>query len=277
MTRGIAVRVSKLAVAVVIAVSASALAAGAASAGEVIYNNIPSPLPGNFASIGNEAYSMSELGGEVEFAGTARNNLAVKVVMSSWACQRGGVSAETCESGLPRMKSYFKVPVTFRLYAVGAGNTVGAQLWERTKSFKMEYRPSVSPKCTGGRWYDEETATCYHGKAFVISLTGMKVRHLPSKAIITVSYNTTDHGPHPIGEAACSKTSAGCPYDSLNVALGEPSEKTLSLGSDPTEELFVNSTYPEMFCAGGTAGTFGPSSCPAFWEGDQPMFEVTAN
>jgi hypothetical protein len=277
MTGGITVRAAKLAVAVVIAAGALAMAAGAASAGEIIYDNIPSPLPGNFASVGNEAYSMSEFGGEVEFAGSARNNLNVKTVMSSWACQRGNWVAETCESGLPKMKSYFRIPVTFRLYEVDPGNTLGALLWQRTKPFKMEYRPSGSSKCAGGRWYDEATATCYHGKAFVISLTGMKVRHLPSKAIISVSYNTTDHGPSPIGEAACSKTSAGCPYDSLNVALAEPGEHTLSLGADPTEELFVNSTYSEMFCDGGTEGTFGPSNCPAFWEGQQPMFEVSAN
>jgi hypothetical protein len=270
-------RIAKLGVAMSVAAAAVAICAADASAGEVVYNNIPSPLPGNFASIGNEAYSMSEFGGEVEFAGKSRNNLAVKVVMSSWACQRGNWKEETCESGLPKLKRYFKVPVTFRLYEVGPGNTVGAKRWERRKSFKMQYRPSGSPKCTEGRWYDEETATCYHGKAFVISLTGMRVRNLPSKAIIAVSYNTTDHGPHPIGPAACDTTSAGCPYDSLNVALSEPAEKTLSLGSDPSEEVFVGSTYPEMFCDGGSEGVFGPANCPAFWEGDQPMFQVSAN
>jgi len=270
-------RIAKLTMACLAAACASALCAGAASAREVIYNNIPSPLPGNFASVGNEAYSMSQFGGEVEFTGTARDNLTVKVVMSSWACQRGNWVEETCESGLPKKKRYFTVPVTFTLYEVGPGNTVGTKRWERRKSYKMQYRPSGSPKCTGGRWYDEATATCYHGKAFTISLTGMKVRHLPSKAIIAVSYNTTDHGPHPIGPAACSTTSEGCPYDSLNVALSEPAENTLSFGADPTEEVFVNSTYPEMFCEGGSEGVFGPADCPAFWEGDQPMFEVTAN
>jgi hypothetical protein len=50
-----------------------AATAGVASAEqEVIYNNIPGTMPGNFASYGNEAYSMSEFGGLVEFAGTAR-------------------------------------------------------------------------------------------------------------------------------------------------------------------------------------------------------------
>jgi hypothetical protein len=270
-------RAIKLGAAVLVAAGALASAAGAADASEVIYNSIPSPLPGNFSSLGYQAYATSEFGGEVEFAGSSRNDLTVKAVMSSWACERGNWIEETCESGVRKMKNYFKVPVTFSIYEVGPGNTVGAKLWERTKAIKMQYRPSSSPKCTGGRWYDEEDATCYHGKAFVISLSGMKVRHLPAKAIVSISYNTTTHGADPIGEEACYKTSAGCPYDSLNVALSEPAEHTLSLGSDPTEDLFVNSAYPEMFCESGTEGTFGPASCPAFWEGGQPMFEITAN
>jgi hypothetical protein len=275
MSGRIPTRPAILLVAILAALGAIAATAGTAGA-ELVYDNIPSPLPGNFSSLGNEAYSTSELGGEVELAGRARNDLGVKVVMSSWACERGNWVDENCESGLPRMKGYFAVPVTFRIYEAGPGNTVGALRWTRTKSFKMDYRPSGSPKCTGGRWYDEADATCYHGKAFVISLTGMRVRHLPAKVIISVSYNTTDHGPHPIGPAACDETSEGCPYNSLNVGLSEPGEHTLSLGSDPTEDMFVNSTYPEMFCEGGVEGTFGPASCPAFWEGAQPLFKVTA-
>ncbi len=273
---GTTVRTVKLVAAALAAVGALCVGAGAARAGEVIYDNIPSSLPGNFASYGNEAYSMSQFGGEVEFRGASRDNLTVRVVMSSWACQRGNVSEATCESGLRKMKNYFSVPVTFAIYSVGPENGVGAKLWERTKSFKMEYRPSVSSRCTEGRWYDEAQNACFHGKAFVIKLTGMKVRDLPSKAIVAVSYNTTAHGPHPIGEASCDKTSAGCPYDSLNVAVSEPSEHTLSIGADPTEDVFVDSTYAEMFCDGGVEGSFGPASCPAFWEGAQPMFEVTA-
>ena len=269
-------RTVKILAATLAAAGALSVGASAAGASEVIYDNIPSPLPGNFASYGNEAYSMSQFGGEVEFRGTSRNNLTVRVVMSSWACQRGNVSEATCESGLRKMKKYFSVPVSFAIYSVGPENSVGAKLWERTKSFKMEYRPSVSSKCSEGRWYDEAQDACYHGKAFVIKLTGMTVRNLPSKAIISVAYDTTAHGPHPIGEMPCDKTSAGCPYDSLNVAVSEPSEHTLSIGADPTEDPFVDSTYPEMFCDGGVQGTFGPASCPAFWEGAQPMFEVTA-
>src|ERR1700686_4504252 len=91
----------KLAAAMLLATGAAAMNAGAANASEVVYNNIPSPLPGNFASFGNEAYSLSEFGGLIELAGTPRKNPKVTVAMSSWACQSGGVYQDTCETPKP--------------------------------------------------------------------------------------------------------------------------------------------------------------------------------
>ena len=90
-----------MAVALLAAGALMAIAAGAASA-EVIYNNVPSPLPGNFASIGFAATSSTQFGGEVEVAGAARKNPTVTVVMSSWACQSGSWSADTCSSPTTR-------------------------------------------------------------------------------------------------------------------------------------------------------------------------------
>jgi hypothetical protein len=251
----------------------TAAGASAASASEVIYTNIPSTLPGNFASVGNEAYSMSEFGGLVQFAGAARKNPTVIVAMSSWACQSGSWFAKDCSTA---MGEKFEVPVSFGVYEVGPGNTVGAKIAGGSKVFKMPYRPSASPKCTGekaGRWYGK--GKCWNGKAFKIALP-LKVAQLPAQAIVSVSYNTTDHGPHPIGVTACNSTIAGCPYDSLNVGLIEPSEGGATVGANPTEDVYVNSTYSEMFCSSGTPSTFGPASCPAFWEGAQAGFTVKA-
>ncbi len=90
------------------AVSAFAVATSAANA-SVVYNNIPSPLPGNFASFGNEAYSMAEFGGQVEFATTGQRHQTVTVGMSTWACQFGSVYPNTCETPKPQKKA--KVPV----------------------------------------------------------------------------------------------------------------------------------------------------------------------
>jgi hypothetical protein len=80
---------------------------------------------------------------------------------------------------------------------------------------------------------------------------------------------------------------AGCFYDSLNVAITEPVENTLTVGSDPTRELFLNSTYAAMYCGSSTpVGTFGPtapiegtcaSSTPYETEaGIQPAITVSA-
>ncbi len=173
----------------------------AAGTSEVIYNNIPAILPGNFTSVGNEAYSNAELGGEVEFGGSARRNPKVTIAMSSWACQSGAWYTDNCITGAG---AKFAWPITVNAYEVGPEGAVGAKLASGSKTFNMPYRPSASPKCTGanaGKWFHQ--GTCFNGKAFKISLT-LTAAKLPAKAIISVSYNTTDHGPNPVGQqAAC--------------------------------------------------------------------------
>jgi len=280
----------KLAAGMLLATGAAAMSAGAANASEVVYNNIPSPLPGNFASFGNEAYSLSEFGGLIELAGAARKNPKVTVAMSSWACQSGGVYQDTCETPKPNRK--FKWPITLNLYDVGPGNTVGAKIGSVTRTFSLPYRPSKNdPVCVAkgyeaGTWYDAATNHCYHGMAFAITFKPVHVE-LRQQAIVTVSYNTTNHGPTPVGPAACSSTSGGCYYDSLNVAITEPSEGTLSLGSQPTKALYLSSTWPAMYCGSSTpVGSFGPTApiegaCASgspyeTEEGIQPAISVSA-
>jgi len=274
-----------------IAVASVFAAAASAANAAVIYNNIPSPLPGNFASFGNEAYSMAEFGGMVEFAAPGQKHQTVTVAMSTWACQYGQVYPNTCETPKPNKKA--KVPVTLNVYEVGPGNTVGAKLGTTTKTFRMPYRPTrdTTGTCVGkgyeaGTWYDATTDACYHGMAFTITF---KKLHLETrkKEIISVSYNTTGHGPAPIGLTACNSTVAGCYYDSLNVAIIEPAEGAPSAGSNPTNELYINTTYEEMYCGSGTPlGTFGPTapiegSCASnnvygTEAGIQPAFSVSA-
>lgn len=280
MTGRIPVRLATLLVALMATVGALAYGAAAAGAMELVYDNVPSPLPGNFASYGNEAYSMQQYGGEVEFAGAARKNPTVTVVMSSWACQSGGVYQDTCETAKPSKK--FKWPITLNINDVEADGSVGAKVGPSiTKTFAMPYRPTrddaecVAKGYAAGTWYDPATNACYHGMAFPITFkTHLELRQ---REILSVSYNTSTHGPSPVGlGAACRSTSGGCYYDSLNVAVAEPGEHTLTVGVQPTTANYVNSTYSAMFCEGGTAGTFGPASCSAFWEGVQPIFAVSA-
>lgn len=258
MTGRIPGRAARIAAALMAAAGMSAFAASAASA-EVVFNNVPSPLPGNFASIGLAATSTTEFGGEVELAGTARSKPTVTVVMSSWACQSGSWNEENCST--PKPKKTFKVPLTVRVYA--AAELSEGPVAETTKNVKMYYRPSDSSKCEGGRWYDEASATCFHGYAFPVSVTLSKLKKMPKKAIISFSY------PHSSG-----------PATSLNVAVSEPSEHTLSIGTQPVEEWFADSTWSEMYCPSAKdLGTFGPEEGAGCQEGInyQPVISVSAN
>ena len=258
MVEGIKRNTARLLVAFLAAGAFSAVAAGAASA-EVVYNNVPSSLPGNFASIGLAATSSSEFGGQVELAGTARKNPVVTVVMSSWACESG-----TVESNCTTTKNKtFKVPVTVRIY--GAGELNEAPYAEKTTNVKMKYRPtSNAAKCPGGeRWYDEATTECSHGYAFPITVK-LKTKKMPKNAIVTVSY------PHASG-----------PATSLNVAVSEPPEGTLSVGKHPVSEWVVNSSWSGMYGSAATdVGTLGFEEGLNSVEGEgieyQPVIAVSA-
>ncbi len=258
MVGGIKRNSARLVVAVFTAAAISAAAAGAAGA-EVVYNNVPSPLPGNFASIGLDATSSSQFGGQIELAGTARKNPVVTVVMSSWACESG-----TVESNCTTTKNKtFRVPVTVRIY--GAGELSEAPYAEKTKTVKMQYRPSSNvAKCPSGeQWYDEATKECSHGYAFPITIK-LKTKKMPKNAVITVSY------PHATG-----------PAQSLNVAVSEPPEDTLSVGAHPVSEWVVDSTWGGMYGSAATdVGTLGFEEGLNSIEGEgieyQPVIAVSA-
>jgi hypothetical protein len=271
----------KLLAMVALAVGVLAAAATAASAREVVYSNIVSPLPGNYASIGYEATSTAEYGGQVQLAGTGRKHAIVTVAMSTWACQEGNVSESTCLT--PKPKKKFKWPLTLSVYKVGPGGAVGEKVMSTTHSFAMPYRPSASAECAAkgspGAWMEETTKECFHGKAFTLSFhIGMKTP-LPSPAIVSVAYSTSNYGASPTGgKEACNSNPSGCYYDSLNFAIVEPAESALTVGSDPTESQYVNSNWAEMYCGKSESlNTFAASGvCPAWYEGDQPAIKVEA-
>jgi hypothetical protein len=275
MTGRIPARAAKMAAAILAATAVSAVAAGGAGASAtVIYNNIPSPLPGNTQSEAFEATQTSQFGGQVEFAGASATTTTVRVGMSSWACQ-SGTWQNNCAT-TPGAK--FQWPVTLHIYTVGTANAVGTQIAGLTKTFKMPYRPSASAKCTGesaGAWFRK--GECFHGKLFKIAFT-LKGVTLPSQAIIAVSYNTSDYGV-PQAPQPCNSDPQGCPYDSLNVGLTEAPNVAPTVGTDPApEDAYQNSQTAGQYCDNGLQGTGtfrlddGPPPC---WTGAQPLFTVT--
>lgn len=228
------------------------LAATTASAGAMItytpiYSNFPSSLPGNVPSMAMEATSSSEIGGEIQLAGATLGNTKVTVALSSWACQSGGAEDGSCVS---TKGAKFEWPVTLHIYAPGSGDSVGTQIASLTRTFKMPYRPSANPMCPTGGY--KVMGGCFHGKLFKISFV-LKGVAIPSKAIVSVAYNTSDYGAVPQRPQPCNSGPGGCPYDSLNVGgfEGPP-----SVGSDPQPQSdYVNSTWTGAYCDEGLAGT----------------------
>ena len=76
---------------------------------------------------------------------------------------------------------------------------------------------------------------------------------LPNSVVFGVVYNTSHYGPSPIGEStACFTSSAGCPYDSLNIALAPAT--TVGAQTYPYT-LYQNTIYAGNYCDNGSAGT----------------------
>lgn len=254
----IPLRVARVTVLVLALGACSALTAGAASAAEVVYNYMPSPIPGNPVSEAFEATQTGEFGGQIELAGAARKNPRVSVLMSSWACETGSWNTNDCHSA---MGAKFQVPITFKISAVGPGESQGAVLAVGSKTFSIPYRPSANPtKCTGpeaGKWY--KGGICFNGKSAKIALP-LKAASLPNRVIVTIAFNTSDYGANPTG---CNKGPGPCPEDSLNVGVNdgfeEPS-RTPTVGALPLpEDAYTN------------------GSLESGWEGFQPLFEVKAS
>jgi hypothetical protein len=237
-------------VAVVAATAASTIAATAADAA-VIYNSIPSPQPGNVASESFEAGGLSEFGGAVTFAGSARVESKVTVLMSSWGCEKGNWTNDTCET---TPGATFEEPITLNIYEPGAstkGSPPGKLLATVTKTFNIPYRPSKDDvNCTGanlGKWYDASENKCFNG--FAVPITFEPPTVLPNQAVISVAYNTSDFGYAKYGDATpCHSSSGGCGYDSLNVGDGVgPSTGTLPLPTSLYAD-FASPTSTEPEC-----------------------------
>lgn len=216
--------------------SPSSSSGGSAQSG---YNAIPSKVSGNVISLGFEATATTEFGDEVGLSGSARGLQSMSVVLSSWGCETGHWGDPPAPPCVTTPGATFDVPMTFTVYADNAG-VPGAVLAQQTQTFAVAYRPSASPLCTSGKWYNSKDKTCYNGFPQIVQMNFTGVT-LPSQVIWSVSYNTTHYGSAPVGEsAACFTSSGGCGYDSLNVGA-ESAPKAPFAGVDLNEDLaFVN-------------------------------------
>lgn len=241
----------------------------------VVYNNIPNPQPGNVPSLGYEATSTSEFGGQVQLDGGANKNPKVTVLMSSWACKSGSWNNQNC---ITNPGSTFSHPITLNIYEANGDNSPGSLVATSTKTFDMPYRPTADDgtNCNAGngkagQWWNG--TSCFNGKAFTISFNLDDVT-LPDSAIISVAYNTSHYGYAPLGTNACNSTPQGCPYDSLNVGTAP----TPSVGEAlPTvDDAYLNSTWAGAYCDSGAGGTNVFRLDAGCWTGYLPAFKVEA-
>ena len=254
-----------------------------------VYNSIPDPLPGNVGSEGPESYAFSEAGDGLALAGPANRRLdQVAVVLSSWACTSGNwYTPGTC---VTTPGADYAMPITINVYSVVTGTSlegmspvpaVGSLLATVTQSFNVPYRPSAdSVHCDGRAWYDSTTTTCFFGLAVPITfdLASLDVK-LPSRVIVGFQFDTSDYGPHPLGDlTACHATTEGCFYDSLNISMDSNDGFYQAIGAVlDLDGIFFNYTLPNDSCTGSVVtGTFGLDAAPGCWTGYHPEIRVTA-
>src|SRR3954469_11710318 len=110
----------------------AAFAVPSAIADTMIYDNIPTPAPGNLPSEAFEAQSASEFGGQAQFDGTQRQRVHTRVLMSSWGCESGGATTGDCYT-TPGLT--FSEPITLNVYAVNPDDSPGALIATTTRTF----------------------------------------------------------------------------------------------------------------------------------------------
>ena len=223
-------------------------AAHAATPSSVLYDSTPVKGTVSAPSVGAEAYSFSQVGNEV----ILRNHTAavrhVFVTMVSWACQHGNWNAGcTTTPG-----TTFTAPITLNLYRHSrTDQTTGAVVPGRrilsiTRNFRIHYRPSSLPADGGeydGTTYKGRDGQPHHGLAQTIAFP-MNVK-LPSDVVWTVSYNTSHHGPKPLGDAA-----PGTVHQTDNLNVGLTPKARVGLDRLP-HSIFWDTTYAPFTCGGG--------------------------
>jgi hypothetical protein len=249
------------------AASATGPAAG------VIFDSIPSPIPGNVASVGFEATSVSEFGDYATFDTDNRELQNVDVLMSSWGCESGTWNGGDCETS---ENATFPHDITFTIYANDGGD-LGSAIASDTETFAIPYRPSADPTCADPNKWMSPAGTCFNGLAtritFDFSTLGIT---LPDSVIFGIAYSTTHYGTPPMGEdEICFTQDGGCGYDALNV--GSASDSPLVGTDDDEAGVFQSSTWGGAYCDGGTGGTGTFRLDTGCWTGFNPQVQFNAS
>jgi hypothetical protein len=260
MTGRIPRRAARLAVAILAATALLAVAAGAASASEVIYNNLNTVAPIVNGLPNEDTLSASPtyfpVGGMVQFANKDRGLRKLTTEVDSFTCESGLYSLENCRTLHPNKK--YSYELTASIHAVGPGNTVGALLASATRTFKLHYRPTTNTSCPSTPEGKGFGANCDVG-GLLATITFKFARGvvLPASAIILIT-NTSHEGAGDSVNVGLQESEGGYVEGNwVNVPAADGGVP--AVGSDPLlTAVFYNGTIEES------------------WEGGQPVFAVTA-
>ena len=208
-----------------------------------VYDSINSPMPPNVPSLGFQATQTSAFGDRVQLSPGARRLTSFTVMMSSWGCETGGGATCSTTPG-----ATFDHPLTLTLYdsAPGTATGIGTQVLTQTTTFSIPFRPSRDATCAGGTAWRASDNNCYNGFATPVTFDFPALPTIPTNLVWTMSYNTSNYGPSPIGPTCTNN----CAYDSLNVGLSTLPSTIAGVDLDPTSAV-ANSANSGTNCAGG--------------------------
>jgi hypothetical protein len=241
------------------------------------YNAIPEDVVNcGPPSFGFEAQASREFGDKVQIDPTTGQITALKVSFNSYACAVSGHwnTADCISTGGP---ATFTHDITAKVYDPSDLTTPLATV---TDTVTFPYRPDADAvKCPGGvgggiangsQWFNPNAVPgneCEYSAKLVHTFTfglGSPIT-VPSngQVVWTVAFNTTHYGAAPIGESAlCFGTSAGCPYDSLNVSyLNYPGAPYVGLDLNNDEVFIWRQANPALAPESG-------------WTGYRPLGEI---
>jgi len=205
---------------------------------QVVFDNIPATLAGNYPSLGYQATQTAEFGNKITLAGSTRLATAATLTMSSWAKKSDWPTVGTATT--------FDHDITLNIYAAGTGNTVGALIGTKTQTFSILYRPE---------------SFGFNGIAqnITFDLSSLNLNY-PDTFIYGLAYNTQTWGANPTG--------VGGPYNSLNYAVID-SAPTVGTDND-ADDTFWNTQTAGNYTDGGVGGV-GTFRRDTGWTGFTPM------
>jgi len=274
MTGKIPSRNIRVGAAILIALAALMVSVAAASAKEVIYDNL-NTVPASVNGMPDrDTFSQSYGGGGVtsvgnvlSFAGSGRKLSSVTTEIDSFKCEKGEYQYENCYS---KPGKTFKYPLTLRVYEFEPGYRRNRLIGQKTQTFKMPYRPTTNVHCPATPEGKGFGSNCDVGGVLgTITFKGLVGMSVGSEAILEVR-NATPEKPINLGlEEAYKGYNA-----STEEFEGVPGSYTPAVGSDPLgdEQLWLGcEDPPSPFCNAPESG-----AVVAGYAGALPVFEVVA-